>query len=273
MVTSNIQRVAGFFALTFLVSWISWGIGAFLGTDTIFWPVLSTLAGFGPLIAGGVFSWRQGELRAWTRQLARWRVDGRWWILAVVGAPVLSLVGYGIFIAVSDASLGLGGGPASVAVTYLILFAYIFLLRGGIGEEMGWRGYALPELQKKYTTLVAALIVGIAWAGWHLPLFVIQGTRQSGSFALYLASVIGLSVVLAWLYTNTKGSVLLAVIFHAQWNVFDSGALFAPQTTTGLVAPAASALVIWGFAIIVILADRETMLSRPDDLQFATSTE
>jgi len=273
MITSNIQRVAGFFVLTFLVSWTSWGIGAFLGTETIFWPVLSTLAGFGPLIAGGVFSWRQREHRAWARQLARWRVDGRWWILAVVGAPVLSLIGYGIFIAASGASLGLSGGPSAAAVTYLILFAYIFLLRGGIGEEMGWRGYALPELQKTHTTLVAALIVGVAWAGWHLPLFVVQGTRQSGSFALYLASVIGLSVVLAWLYTNTRGSVLLAVVFHAQWNVFDSGALFAPQNTTDIVAPAASALVIWGFAIIVILADRETMLSRPENSRFTTPTD
>lgn len=253
------RRVLGFFALTYAVSWALWVGGAALGTDAATWPVLSTLAGFGPLVAGGVLSWREGRLRAWARQAWRWRVDARWWAVALLGAPALSLVGYGLYVAATGASLGLAGGP--LPAVYATLFVYVLLLRGGFGEELGWRGYALPHLAGRHSTLVAALLVGVAWAGWHLPLFVVQGTRQGGSFALYLVGVVGLSVVLAWLYVRGRGSVLLVAVFHAGWNVVDSGALFSLSGSGSLLAPAASAAVVWVVATVLVVADPGTMRS------------
>ncbi|HKJ57788.1 MAG TPA: CPBP family intramembrane glutamic endopeptidase, partial [Halobacteriales archaeon] len=193
-ITSNrVRRVLGFFVLTYAISWTLWIAGAALGTDAATWPVLSTLAGFGPLLAGGFLSWREGRLRPWARQAVRWRVGLRWWAVALLVAPILSLLGYGLYVVATGASFGLVEG--AIPVTYLVVFAYVLLLRGGFGEEMGWRGYALPHLVERYTTTVAALLVGVAWAGWHLPLFFVQGTRQGGSFGLYLVSVVGLSVV------------------------------------------------------------------------------
>ena len=253
------RRVLGYFVLTYAISWTLWVGGAALGTDAATWPVLSTLAGFGPLVAGGVLSWREGRLRGWARQAWRWRVDARWWAVALLGAPALSLVGYGLYVAATGVSLGLADGP--LPIVYLTLFAYILLLRGGFGEELGWRGYALPHLAQRYTTTVAALLVGVAWAGWHLPLFFVQGTSQSGPFALYLVGVVGLSVVLAWLYVRAAGSVLLAAVFHAQWNVFDSGALFSLSGEGSLLAPTASAAVVWAVAIALVVADPGTMRS------------
>lgn len=251
------RRVLGFFVLTYAVSWALWIAGAALGTDAATWPVLSTLAGFGPLLAGGVLSWREGRFRPWAAQAVRWRVGLRWWAVALLVAPLLSLLGYGLYVAATGASVGLARG--ATPVTYLVVFAYVLLLRGGFGEEMGWRGYVLPHLLERYTTTVAALLVGVAWAGWHLPLFFVGGTRQGGSFGLYLVSVVGLSVVLAWLYTRAAGSVLLVSVFHAGWNVVDSGALFALGGADPLVAPAASAVVVWALAALVVVADRETM--------------
>ena len=230
------RRVSFFFALTFLVSWTLWGVGAALGTDSGAWPILSTAAGFGPLLAGGVLSWRDGTLGPWLRQAVRWRTDSRWWAVALLAAPALSLLGYGVYLAVTGTSLGLTQDP--IYVVYPVLFFYVLLLRGGFGEEMGWRGYALPRLLERYSTTVAALAVGVGWAVWHLPLFAIQGTRQSGPFALYLVGVVGLSVVLAWLYVRSSGSVLLVAVFHAQWNVFDSGSLFAVSGDAALAGPA-----------------------------------
>ncbi|WP_424005521.1 lysostaphin resistance A-like protein (plasmid) [Haloarcula salina] len=253
------RRVLEFFALTFVVSWALWGLGAIFGTDSGIWPILSTLAGFGPLVASGVLSWRDGNVRSWAQQAIRWRTGLRWWAVALVVAPVLSLVGYGVYLALTGASLGLTDDP--IVVVYPMLFFYILFLRGGFGEEMGWRGYALPHLLKQYNTTIAALLIGIGWAAWHLPLFFIQGTRQSGLFALYLVGVIGLSVIIAWLYTRSRGSVLLTTVFHAQWNVFDSGALFSVGGDAALVGPGASALVIWLFAGVLIVADSETMRS------------
>ncbi|MFD1600292.1 CPBP family intramembrane glutamic endopeptidase [Halobellus rarus] len=221
--------------------------------------MLSTLAGFGPLAVGGALSWRDGNVRSWARQALRWRTEIQWWAVALFVAPVLSLIGYGSYLAVTETSFGLTDDP--IVILYLMLFFYILLLRGGFGEEMGWRGYALPLLLKQYNTTIAALLIGVGWAAWHLPLFFIQGTRQSGSFTLYLVGVVGLSIILAWLYTRSRGSVLLTTVFHAQWNVFDSGALFATSGEAPLVAPGASALVIWLFAGILIVADSETMRS------------
>jgi membrane protease YdiL (CAAX protease family) len=252
-------RVAEFFALTFLVSWVLWGLGAFLGTTAGAWPILSTLAGFGPLVAAGILSWRDGDLRAWAAQAVRWRTGARWWLAALLGAPLLSLAGYGVYVALSGASFSLASG--TLPVVYATVFLYVLLLRGGFGEEMGWRGYALPHLLERYSATVAALVVGVGWAVWHLPLFFVQGTRQSGPFAVYLLGVVGLSVVLAWLYVRAKGSVLLVAVFHAQWNVFDSGVLFALSGESPLLAPAASAAVVWAAALLLVALDGETMRS------------
>ncbi|MFC7046087.1 hypothetical protein ACFQH6_12280 [Halobacteriaceae archaeon GCM10025711] len=92
------------------------------------------------------------------------------------------------------------------------------------------------------------------WAGWHLPQFFIQGSSQSGSFGLYLVGVVGLSVILTWLFVNARGSVLLVVVFHAQWNTVESGVLFDLGGPVGLTGPAASAAVIWLFALALRLA-------------------
>jgi len=270
--TTTQRRVLAFFALTYVVSWGLWTIGAGLGTGSGAWTVLSTLAGFGPLIAGGVFSWRDGDLRAWAGQAFRWRTGVAWWAVAVLAAPLLSLVGYGIYVSLSSATFGVGGGP--LYLVYPTVFLYILLLRGGFGEEMGWRGYALPHLLKEYSVLGASLIIGVGWAVWHLPLFFIQGTRQSGSFGVYLVGVVGLSVVLAWLYTRARGSVLLVAVFHAQWNVFDSGVLFTAPSDASLLAPAASTLVIWLFAILLTVLDTDTMWSPHPELEARmTATE
>lgn len=261
---SSRNRVLIFFGLTFAISWAAWGLGAYLGTESGSWAVLSTFAGFGPLLAGAILSWRDGHVRTWARQAIQWRTGIRWWLVALFLPPVLSLVGYGIYLGVTGASFGLIDDP--LLVVYPVTFLYILLLRGGFGEEMGWRGYALPHLLEYYSTTAASLLIGVGWAAWHLPLFFIQGTRQSGSFGLYLVSVVGLSVILAWLYTRSRGSVLLVSVFHAQWNVFDSGVLFSVGGDAPLVGPAASAVVIWLLAIVVIVADPKTMRSPHPDV-------
>lgn len=141
------RRVVAFIALTYGSSWLLWTLGAPLGTDTSTWPILSTLAGFGPLLAGAAFSAHDGQLRRWASQAIRWRVGIRWWVVALLGAPLLSLVGYGFYVAVSGTSVGFAEGP--LPILYLTIFGYILLLRGGFGEEMGWRGYALPLLLER----------------------------------------------------------------------------------------------------------------------------
>src|SRR5262249_50036769 len=87
------------------------------------------------------------------------------------------------------------------------------------GEEVGWRGYALPRLTDRLGLAPASLVLGIVWAAWHFPLFFIPGTSTDGqSFPLYLLQVTAISVTMAWLYCRTGGSRLLVMLFHAAVN-------------------------------------------------------
>jgi membrane protease YdiL (CAAX protease family) len=245
-----LRSALAFFGLTYLVTWSAWGAVIVLGPGTPTASLLELLGGIGPLVAAGTLSWHNGSLREWGARAVRWRVSPRWWLVAAALPVVLSLLGYAIYLGVSGASIGLTSSP--IYVVYPTVFLLVFFLQGGYGEEMGWRGYALPALVEGFSALVAGLVVGIAWAGWHLPQFLIQGSSQRGSFALYLLGVVGLSVVLTWLFVNARRSVLLVVVFHAQWNVFESGALFEMAGVSGVLAPAASTVVVWAAALVLV---------------------
>ncbi|MBK5257327.1 MAG: CPBP family intramembrane metalloprotease [Vicinamibacteria bacterium] len=122
------------------------------------------------------------------------------------------------------------------------------------GEELGWRGYALPRLATHLGLSSASVLLGVIWALWHLPLFFLQGSGSEGqSFPIYLLHVTALSVAMSWLYWKTEGSLLLVMLMHASVN-----------NTTGIVPAAVShpvdpmsfegSLVAWvtvGLALVV----------------------
>jgi membrane protease YdiL (CAAX protease family) len=102
---------------------------------------------------------------------------------------------------------------------YIMVIAIVFSTPVQAGEEIGWRGYALPGLTRQVGLAPASLILGVIWACWHLPFFFISGNDKSGqSFPVYLLSVTALSVAMAWLYWRTNGSLLLTMLMHAAVN-------------------------------------------------------
>jgi membrane protease YdiL (CAAX protease family) len=95
------------------------------------------------------------------------------------------------------------------------LLAAFFL--AGTVEEIGWRGVALPLLQRRFTPLTSGLLVGLAWAVWHLPAFALSGTVQSGwAFGPYFAGLMALSVIMTWFFNASNGSILVAWLIHFQ---------------------------------------------------------
>jgi membrane protease YdiL (CAAX protease family) len=169
---------------------------------------------------------RKGGVRELLSRALIWRVGIRWW------APVLFFM-----IVPSVAALYLYhllGGPvvdwSGLQPLYTVIPNIIFLtIAAGIGEEFGWRGFLLPRLQSHHNALVSGLIVGVAWATWHVPLFFIEGTSQykqqleGGLLPVilgYAVFVIVQSVQFTWLFNNTKGSVLLAAVFHGASNAW-----------------------------------------------------
>jgi hypothetical protein len=141
-------------------------------------------------------------------------VAARWYVFAV---------GYMAAIKLSVAAvyrLGTGSWPPfGNEPWYTIVAAIVISTPVQAGEEIGWRGYALPRLAARFGLARASLVLGLLWACWHLPLFFVPGLGNYGqSFPLFVAGGIALSVAMAWLYANTAGSVLLAMLMHSAVN-------------------------------------------------------
>ena len=169
---------------------------------------------------------RKGGLRELLSRLLIWRVGIGWWAFALFFAILPSVAALYLFDLLGGPPVDWSGLPP----LYTVVPMFIFLtMAAGIGEEFGWRGFLLPRLQARHNALVSALIVGAAWATWHIPLFFIKGTSQyeqgveAGVLPAilgYAAFVIASSIQFTWLFNNTRGSVLLAAVMHGASNTW-----------------------------------------------------
>src|SRR5215471_220556 len=148
--------------------------------------------------------------------LFHWRVGLKWYAFAIGFIAAIKLTAALILRAAT------GAWPRFGQVAwYIMLAATIFstVIGGQAGEEIGWRGYALPRLAQRFGLAGGSVLLGVIWATWHLPLFFIPGAELLGqSFPVYLLQVTALSVVFAWLYWRTEGSLLLTMLLHAAIN-------------------------------------------------------
>ena len=210
-----------FFVLTFGWTWGLWGLSALIESPaSSLGGALLVASAFGPSLAAAVvtltFTGGTG-LRRWLGYCLEWRVAWRWYALAFLAPPLIMLAALGI-----HAARG-GAIPASPVAGHVLMavaqFAVVAIAGGPLGEEFGWRGYALPALTARIGWRRASLIVGAAWSAWHVPLFFMAGTAQANlPIVLFLASTVGLSVVFARLSANTGFSVLPAILLHSGIN-------------------------------------------------------
>ena len=214
------HRIAGFLLVTYAFTWSIQALLVAMDMEAS-WTV-SILVGFGafgPPIGAAVVIWAAGgDLRAWISQIFQWRVGAKWWAIAI-GLPLLILaVGSGLFV--------LFGGPVDLgSLPFVGIYLFVMawgIVWGGGQEELGWRGSLLPVLQEKYSALTSSLIIGVAWAGWHLPLFL-NANLEHGSWALsqqliWVVTILAGSILWTWMYNSTGGSVLVVAVFHAGIN-------------------------------------------------------
>lgn len=263
------RSVGLFVVLAYAISWSAWGALIVLGRApdvSVVGGGLWVLGGFGPTLSALLVRWRgagTGGVRSLLGTLGRWRREARWYLVAF---------GFSVVVA----ALTLAGGIASGAVSFaevrvselwlvLPLFASNVLIGGGLGEELGWRGYALPRLQRRYSALASSLLLGGIWAAWHLPLFAVPGTVQTDwPVAWFLAMGFGLSVVFTWLYNSTRGSVLLVVCLHAAFNASLSGVWLAIGDVEAGLARWAVLAVLGAAVLVIAVSGRETLSRRED---------
>lgn len=210
-----------FFGLTYAVTWAAFaGAGAIApaspGWGWLRGPLL-LLGTFAPGIVAigltGVLEGRPG-LAALLRRLVAFEAKARWYLFAVGYLAAIKLA-----VAVLH-RVAVGAWPRfGPDAWYLIAIATVASTPGQAGEEVGWRGFALPRLAERLGLARASVVLGVLWAAWHLPLFFLPGVDKYGqSFPLFLLEVTALSVAIAWLYAHTGGSLLLTMLMHSAVN-------------------------------------------------------
>ena len=150
----------------------------------------------------------------------KWKADPRWYLLAF--SPIL------IYFLSAGIYLAFGGrpkGPDPVPPLGLSfpVFALMAVFTGATGEELGWRGFALPRLQKHFSALISSLLLGIYWGIWHIPTWIIFGVPFTfESTILFVSTTVLNSIILTSIYNNTKGSILLVSLHHWFENIWSS---------------------------------------------------
>jgi uncharacterized protein len=243
-----------FFALTF---GLGWGLPSLLllfpnQLERIFGPMgytnpLFILAVYSPGIAGVFLVWRHyglTGLASYFRRLTLWRMPVAWWVCLVIGIPAVYYVGAAIKGTITD--------PFPFFPWYNVLPALVIGLLIGPIEEFGWRGVALPLLQRRFAPLWAGLILGAIWGLWHVPAFLLSGTPQSAwSFGPFFIGVLAISVILTPMFNAARGSILIAALFHFQMN--------------GPAWPDAQPwdMLVFGIAAaVIVLLNRKAMVTR-----------
>ena len=225
-----------YFVLAFLFTWLilSPGVAANLGLldFQMDGTVLTILSGIGPLLAAIILTGAtkgRNAVRGIFSSMFDWRVRARWWGVSVLLIAVLFGISAGIGM-LTD-----GDAPDPTAGIYLnggnLILVVLLLLFGSFGEEPGWRGFALPKLQARYSPMKATLALTFVWWLWHLPTYwtlpmAIDARLEYGfvaAFGIQFIVLLALGTLCAWVYNGSKGSVLMLVLLHTTWN-FWSGA-------------------------------------------------
>ncbi len=268
--------LAVYFALAFVLAWVFWvpaalsEQGAVGGSPPT--AMLVVLGTFAPSVAAVLVAARKGGAgaRPLLGQLLRWRVGPGWYAVALFGPAALMLVAIGLHVA-------LGGAVPDfpepsrwplVAVNLVL----VLLVGGPLGEELGWRGFALPRLQARHGALRASVVLGVVWALWHLPLFAVPGAPQGQvPFLLFVAQAVALSVFFAWAYNGSAGSLPIVLLLHASVNTWAGALRILPEATGSLLPWILATALACLVAVALVLAYGSSTLSRaprPDETRW-----
>jgi membrane protease YdiL (CAAX protease family) len=252
-----------FFVLTYALAWIIESPLVFLRdsiTDAqgqLFYILSANVVSVVAIVLTAIVLGR-GALRKLLGRLLIWRVNPLWYLVVVLGPVALAGGVVGLNTLLGGPALSLGMPILGVA----FFLAFSIFPGSALGEEIGWRGYALPRLQAGRSALSASLLLAPIWASWHLPLWLTGKPTSTPTFyAAFVVSAIALSVILTWVYNSTGGSLLMVVLLHATMNLPQTLAI--DELGSRATVPV---LLYWGLlvvaAIVVVIVAGPKHLSR-----------
>ncbi len=201
--------------------------------------IIQTLASWGPLIAAflvtGLTEGKSGVRALWGRFWNK-NMSAKWLLVTLLTLPALALVDNLVIRLMDGQNYPLIFEYIPIW-TFLTSFLYAFIANGML-EEFGWRGYVLPRFQVKWNALTSGILLGAIWAAWHWGQWFVPGSNlYERNFWLWNLGMILLSIIMTWIFNNTKGSILAVALFHATIN-------------TGIFA----FLLDWRYYVIELLA-------------------
>lgn len=231
--------------LAFGITWGFGGLGLLAGAyrpDAAFSAsrALHYVAAFGPSVAGLIMVWRvdgRAGLRTIVARTGPTWAHLPWYIAVIVGFPAANLMAAWLL-----APEFLGNRPSWGPLIYGLPLTLV-TDTGPLGEEFGWRGFALPRLLRHSQPLAAATMLGAIWWAWHLPTFFISTLSQSElSIPVFLVNSLALSVIMTWLYQRTRGDLLLMILVHVAANY--CGAIGVPFNAEVSAEVACAAVIV-----------------------------
>lgn len=259
----TLNRLWLFFILVFCWTWFFWLLAAAWGTSvqTASGKSLLFLGLLGPMLGGIGFTYlaqdKEYQRQYWSRIVDSRRIGAKWCAIIFLFVPVLMAIAVLLDVASSgnETLARIGGRVTPFLSTPLAIvpFALAVFMRGPFFEELGWRAYALDQLQARWNALVSSVILGTIWALWHLPLFFFKDTLHyaqgvwSPWFWLFMVGIIPAAVIYTWIFNNTQRSTLAAIFFHFMSNVTYELANVTDGTNL-------YATLLWIVAAVVVVA-------------------
>lgn len=269
---------AAFFVLAYLITWAFWIPFAIFApsqselasnpdlrnSPVMLTFVLQSIGNYGPTLAAVLlwtFSGKRTELRDAFKRVCPHRTSRFWYIIALLLPIGMQLPGLFVYAL-------LGGNMAGFSIVGVLLLIVPFIFVSGLGEELGWRGYALTNLQMTKSPFISSLIVGVFWGVWHLPI-IYYFSSQSGLlflvfFGLYVLFLTATSIIFTWVYNATDKSLWMVVLMHAATTASGNTILLLvlPSAAGTWVPYIVNVLSISVVAVLVIALNRTRMFSR-----------
>jgi membrane protease YdiL (CAAX protease family) len=235
------KPILSFFVLAYVISWAIWApLVAYyyqspflisLTETPVPLILLAFLGFFGPTFSALIMAGLEGGSGGIKKLLSgwrRWRV-GVWWYLAILASQiVIQLAATGLYITLFDVRPTI---TWNAWYGVFPMFLQAALIGGAIAEETGWRGYALPRLMQAKSALISSIIIGLIWGAWHLPISLIPGANfpvplTPVLFIMFSLNTTFISIIMTWLFNNTKGSLFICYVYHALLNTALFGSIF-----------------------------------------------
>lgn len=267
--------LTSYFVLAYAGTWLVWAFFLFsqegsgllrFHSPASFMVVIGIGTFSGPTVGAflvtTVCEGRKGVMHL-LRRIVQWRVGLAWYLFTFIGLPAIQTLG----------TLAVPGTLASATPIDVLpelmsaagFFIYPGLLGGPLGEEIGWRGFALPRLQQLQGPVKASLILGLLWAFWHAPIwFSGQWTVPSApNIGVYVFWIVAATFIFTWVFNNTQGSVLMAILLHGTMDVFPNAFLLTHLPAAAEMTSSGVLDMYWGlglgfglFALLLVIFTR-----------------